>query len=212
MALPLFLMIVMLIGFRKGFKVHYIGAILLCSVMIFVGIAVGSKTINTKLTHAYENTQAYFDDSNNAVKGSAGTRLEMWKAAIIIHKQQPYFGVGLENYEQHKNQLIKQGKINQSVEIYAHPHSEYFSILAEQGLIGLLSYLLALFYFIYYFLRDYGNNLFASFAGFSLVGGFMIFGFTEPYLRYQSATVFFLLLLVILAAYKSVGLPDEERF
>lgn len=210
MAVPLFLLIVIFIGLHKGFKVHHIGTLIVASVLVFAGIAVSNKNVSSKLTEAYKHTKAYFNDSNNEVKGSAGTRLEMWKAAIIIHKQKPYFGVGLENYKQHKNQLIKQEKINQSVEIYAHPHSEYFSILAEQGLIGLLSYLLAFLYFIYYFLRAYGKNLFASFAGLSLVGSFMIFGLTEPYLRYQSATVFFLVFLVILAAYKSVGLPDDE--
>ena len=72
---------------------------------------------------------------------SSGARLEMWKAAFEVIKENPIFGVGEDNYAKHQQKLIDQGKIDKSVGDFLHPHGEYITSLVEQGAIGLLAFI-----------------------------------------------------------------------
>ncbi|GEM_PF-2925158 len=81
---------------------------------------------------------------------SVGTRLHMWRAATRIFLESPWFGAGLGSYEAKSQQLYERDEAH-FFAVYSHPHSEYFSVLATRGLLGLASlgllFLVPLLYF-----------------------------------------------------------------
>lgn len=74
-----------------------------------------------------------------------GDRIPLWKAAISMWQDFPIFGVGIRKY----NDLMltyepSPGSISRNLD---HAHSTYLQILAEMGVIGLLSFLYLFFIF-----------------------------------------------------------------
>lgn len=80
---------------------------------------------------------------------SNSDRIFMWKAAVEMFKSNPLFGVGLGNfyifYPQYRSSWAD--LMNTSA------HSNYFQILAELGIIGLISYLITLIVPYWYLLK-----------------------------------------------------------
>lgn len=76
-----------------------------------------------------------FDFKNN---NSNLTRINLWRGAILIFKNNPVNGIGLNNFSEIiKNDLYYKAPM-MSV---AHAHNNYFQLLAETGFIGVLSFL-----------------------------------------------------------------------
>lgn len=109
---------------------------------ILVAYLIPQTHVKTRIDKAIDNVSAWVETGQSYT--SSGARLEMWKAAYEIIQSNPIIGVGEGNYAQHKQVLINQGKIDQSVEQFNHPHGEYISNLVEQGVVGLLAFLMVL--------------------------------------------------------------------
>ncbi|HET7396329.1 MAG TPA: O-antigen ligase family protein [Gammaproteobacteria bacterium] len=115
--------------------------------------------------------------------GSAGQRLEMWRAAWHIFKQHPLFGAGTGSFMAEVGKLARTGDISPSVIGYDHPHNDYLNALSSQGLLGLISYLLVMGYPFLLFYRalwsDDDKVRSAGFCGVVMIAGLLIFGLTE---------------------------------
>jgi len=81
---------------------------------------------------------------NGQANTSAGARLEMWEASFGVIKENLIIGVGEDNYAKHQEKLVDQGEVDKFVGNFSHPHGEYITSLVEQGLIGLLAFLMVL--------------------------------------------------------------------
>lgn len=74
---------------------------------------------------------------------STGIRLELWRRTLPIIAAAPVFGHGLSQWAPLYRQSIE-GLPNFNAFLMGHPHQEMLLILAEQGMAGLLIYLLLL--------------------------------------------------------------------
>jgi len=112
-------------------------------------LAIPQSGMSDRMKLAIDGAKEYitnYDKNVDTSKGlSATTRLEMWRSAIHISKENLLFGVGENNYKKHTLDLINQGVIGDYIKQYNHPHGQYLSTLVQQGLVGLFS-LLWLFY------------------------------------------------------------------
>jgi O-antigen ligase len=72
---------------------------------------------------------------------SMGIRMIMWKNTLELIKTRPLFGCGTGGFEAGYRRIAagKEGLLGQAV---GDPHNQFFRILAEQGLLGLLVFLL----------------------------------------------------------------------
>ncbi|MCQ9205432.1 MAG: O-antigen ligase family protein, partial [Omnitrophica bacterium] len=68
-------------------------------------------------------------------KGGDATRFEMWKSALTMFKESPFFGKGLGTFMDYLSQHTHLG--------YQYAHNCYLQILAETGILGLFSFLWA---------------------------------------------------------------------
>jgi len=83
---------------------------------------------------------------------SSGIRLELWRRTLPMIASAPIFGHGLHQWEPLYRQSIADMP-NRQAFMMGHPHQEMLLILAEQGIAGLLVYLLLLGALARYILR-----------------------------------------------------------
>lgn len=86
-------------------------------------------------------------------RSSIGERFELWKAALIMIREEPLTGVGLGNYPQRLRELVAAGRIDPQVAHHGHAHNEYLHWFATGGIAGLLALCAGLFAPLAYFLR-----------------------------------------------------------
>jgi len=94
-------------------------------------------------------------------------RYKIWNTAFLAWKNNPVFGVGLKNYSQIsedkiKGWLAKEGKTYDKNKYYpyAHGHSLFFNVLAEQGFVGagVIFTVLIYFSFLLYKYKPYATD------------------------------------------------------
>jgi len=71
-------------------------------------------------------------------RGSTGTRMELWKGALLIFKESPLLGVGTGNFESHINELIREGKLK-DIPVKMHAHNIFLQALATRGTVGIIT-------------------------------------------------------------------------
>jgi O-antigen ligase len=114
-------------------------------VLSFVTVCVAVFNFNNdfvanRVQSGLKEAQDYFSTSSPASisHGSVGTRLEMWKASILIANENPFLGVGWRNFSLSTKPFVDQGLVSASVSHHPHPHNMYLEFLVTTGLCGLL--------------------------------------------------------------------------
>jgi len=135
---------------------------------------------------------------------SSGARLEMWKASYEIIKENPMIGVGKGNYKEYVQVLVGQGKVDEFVARFNHPHNEYIANFLELGIVGLLALILVFLSPISYFLNTIKHHAFdqqermLAVAGLILVLHYSFYSLTAGVFAHQSTTLFYSIFLVII--------------
>jgi O-antigen ligase len=116
---------------------------------------------------------------------SVGVRFEMWKLAIYMFQDKPYFGAGRHSSSGIKKELVASGKIVPRAATFSHSHNVFFDALGYRGGVGLLLQLMIYFVPLVLFLKkvkEHKNNwdikLYAL-AGSLIPISYMLFGLTE---------------------------------
>ena len=179
-----------------------LSAVLSMIILFYSAYLIPQTGVKNRIDSAVENTTSWVQ--NGHANTSSGARLEMWKASFEVIKENPIIGVGEDNYAKHQKRLIEQGKIDKFAGNFRHPHGEYITSLVEQGLIGLLAFLLVLFTPIMFFFNIIKRNLFnyqerVLTASGMLVGlHYLFYSFTSGVFDHQSTTLFYVVFMVII--------------
>jgi O-antigen ligase len=158
--------------------------------------------VKNKIYEAVTNITSWVQ--NGQANTSSGARLEMWRASFEVIKENPIFGVGEDNYAEHQQKLIDQGKIDKSVGGFLHPHGEYITSLVEQGGIGLLAFILILFAPIKYLLSHTRSELYEHenkpliASGLIVVLHYLFYSFTSGVFDHQSTALFYAVFIAII--------------
>ncbi len=117
---------------------------------------------------------------------SGSLRRHMWIHAFEQFKSNPLLGVGTGNYKEVKNSAIKSesgeelGYLNNELLRFNQAHSQYLTILAENGIVG---FILLIFMFgstfLYFLFEHFKTRSIFSLAGLLLITLFGLFGVTE---------------------------------
>ncbi len=187
--------------FIKDIKLlrNRIKILLIIGLIGVVYVLSGSSVVNRTQT-AINNVESYFQ--NDKATTSSGIRLELWKAAIIIAKDNPVFGVGEDQYLELKKDLIMRGELKSSILNYGHSHNAYMYALVRRGGVGLGFLLLLLTYPIFIAhreLRSEGNKARASSTSLMVFGLFFIFAnLTQVLFAHNSGMIMYTGLLILL--------------
>jgi len=111
-----------------------------------------SSVTKQQVHRGVDEVRIYLSDPDplrSSSHGSVGTRLEMWRASLIIARDYWLTGVGWRAFPESARGYAERGEINPLATHHPHPHNTYLEFLVSYGLIG-LGLLLA--FYVYGFL------------------------------------------------------------
>jgi O-antigen ligase len=135
---------------------------------------------------------------------STGMRLELWRASLHLWLTHPVLGVGRGSLQGALDGLAAQGLTSRAI-VNPHAHNDFFSVLAEMGVIGVGA--LALLYAgaWTYFWRERHcadpDTATAAWLGLSLTGATILFGLSIDVLTLVMNTAFYALTATTLLAW-----------
>ena len=115
-------------------------SISLLTAVLYAAYQAPQLPVKSRVDAAVNNVIAYYQEDQ--VNTSSGFRLEMWKAAWLMTQDSNFLGVGEAQYHANLIKLIKESKVDERLDYFSAPHSQYFNSLVEQGAIGLFSLML----------------------------------------------------------------------
>ena len=206
LALPfLFLLVVWYASNRLKQKVTLLGLTL---ILLIVGSLYFTPQtgVQNSITDSLTNLDQYLDsqDVNDETRNtSVGIRLEMWKAAWIIFKENPVVGGGWGDYMSKVQVLVDNGVVNKGAAKFYHPHNQFMSALAKGGLLGFLAISILFIFPAIIFYRSISHNASVgtqgvALAGLTLVVGYVCFSLTESILERSRSIIFFSFYLAVL--------------
>lgn len=156
--------------------------------------------------------------SPNSATGAVRERLEMWRTALRAFREHPWSGLGVNQFGDYSQAQVAQGKANESIAKYQHPHSEYLEALSTLGIAGGITIVLIFALPLGFFLRRCGDacervGTQAS-AGAGLVVIYALSAFTDNVFYRpmpQSLYMFFVLGLMLSIAYQQLRPTDATR-
>ncbi len=181
------------------------------------------KVVQQRWEKTTVELQRYF--AGDWEESSIGERFELWRGAIIMIKQEPLTGIGLNNYNPGLRQLVSQGILDPQIAHHGHAHNELLMWWATGGILGLIGVTAALLGPLIYFVRRVsqasrvaaasGENASSptnrryracAVAGSLLTTLTFIFSLFDPIFYVQFATICYALAVVTL-----MGLTEASR-
>ncbi|MEH6625784.1 MAG: O-antigen ligase family protein [Motiliproteus sp.] len=154
-----------------------------------------NSLVQGKVDRAVSTTQSYF--SEGKIEGSAGSRFEMWRGAWTMFVENPWIGVGKENYRPEAERMKAEGRFH--TDIYDHPHNDMFNLLAELGIIGGLAMVLLYGLLIRFFAHWRHIDPQLACAGLLLTFGYIDFSLTQAMFEHNISTSFLALNVAAIA-------------
>jgi O-antigen ligase len=139
-----------------------------------------------------------------AVDTSTGLRIHLWRASVLLYERHPLFGVGRGGLESALGNLATHGEAPKAI-VNGRAHSEFFSVLAEMGSVGVAALLLLYLATLKPFWQNRRSSdpdiATAAHLGLALVGSTILFGLTIDVLTLVMNSAFFALTVATLSAW-----------
>lgn len=139
---------------------------------------------------------------------SVGLRLEMWKAALLLGAENPFTGIGPDNFRSSKNQLIEDGKIDAIVAPFGHAHNDFLTLFAEAGVLGFFSLVFFYGFTAFYAWQQRQRQPALAITGLLLGVGFALFGLSQAMLTHNLSTTFVVFMAAIILG--ALQRPDNQ--
>lgn len=164
--------------------------------------------VESKLNTTVSNIQLYLnsDVDSSDRQTSIGVRLESWKAAWYIFLDNPLIGVGWGSFQDNAKLFVDKGVIHKSATIFAHPHNQYLSALANGGIVVGVGIILLFFVPMRMFYKacdpqnKNADSRRIALAGLVFMVGFAIFNLSESFLERSRTVSFFIFYLAVFMA------------
>jgi O-antigen ligase len=185
----------------KLLKYLLIGGIVIFSIIKF-------SSINLRVFDRLIN-----DDDNH--------RTELKQNAILMYKEKPIFGMGLNTYNQYSFDIGFRLQLNGATEngVWTyHAHNVYYQLLGETGIIGIIIILIALLTPIYHGLMLLRKNKISDSTKKILIISlyiqilFVIYGYTgNTFYYYQQILIYFIALSITNLLINKEGVKNEKN-
>lgn len=155
-------------------------------------------TVVTKnITNYYYNQDA---EKHAVITTSAYERMSLWKKTILIIKDNPFLGVGLENWKFEYPKYSLNGLIRCEIKNvnFLSPHNDYLWIASETGIVGFLLYFTFIFLLVWNAIKNSKlNNWIKNAALLSVIALTTNMLFDFPHQTIAHMIVFFISLGII---------------
>ncbi len=128
----------------KKYILKLIGVITLAT-----GFLYGSAIVLHKPTSdRFEQTLGLFSNDYDSINLATSARLPIWETAYAAFKASPINGIGPRGFRHAYQDYVPKDKYYQHPQGSTHPHLFILEIMTETGVIGLLAYLILLFFLV----------------------------------------------------------------
>jgi hypothetical protein len=162
----------------------------------------GMRTQVEEFITAYQR-YIHLDDPNS---GSMVQRFEYWRTSLMIIRQNPFFGVGTGDLPKAFEEQYQNMDSNLAVQYRLRSHNQYLSITVAFGFIGLIWFMVAMFY-PGIRSRSYKNYFYVVFW---II--FMLSMLTEDTIESQEGVTFYVLFTALLLLGRDKQEPSESLF
>ncbi len=193
MWIGLFVVVVLLVGWRRAWRVLPAVALL---VAVVVGVVLAKPEVAQRVA-ALRHGETYFD---------VGQRTEIWRSAVRLWLDHPWLGIGPRTFRLYSGATGDPNRARYGVpEGVTQAHNIWLQAAAEMGTLGLLAmaaWVVAISIWLVRHRTSFGEGaLGAAWAG--AVGGLaatLVGGMTEPAIGYEHAILLMGLLGIVLGA------------
>lgn len=201
LAIPLLLIFMAILNFKKLSLIKLVGVPIISFAIATLAYSVSEgvqKRVNYTINEFSYITQGQIEKSH-----SSGGRLQLWKAASYAFISSPLTGLPYADREELNRQLHSDGEVTKWVLTVGrgHAHSQYFEMLASNGIWGITSiiaiFLIPLSIFAHHYLKTTSPIAFTAAV---FVAGFMIYGLTEAPLQANLIGTFYGFMLALFFA------------
>lgn len=180
----------------KTFLISICGIV---SVAIIVAFAIPSTRVIERINMAENEIRAYIEKNNGST--SVGARFDMWKSALLMAKEKPLLGWGIEGVSQERKNQAKQKIISQYASQFSHAHNQFFDDLSKRGILGLLSLLGVLFIPITFFFKHAKSKIAevktVAVLGVVHVMSVIFYCVSQGFFIHNSGSIFYFFLVVV---------------
>lgn len=146
--------------------------------LVIGGVSFGE--VAKRYDHAVNDISLYQDGNVNS---SVGGRFYIWKASWLMIKENPIFGVGMDNFQSKIDEYVNDGEILKQSQYFPHAHNEFINSLVMKGIVGLAAYLFFLFSPLFFIKKKWVSD-FHSVLLVSVISSYFIFALTDVPLMY----------------------------
>jgi O-antigen ligase len=142
---------------------------------IILGVAILAVVV-ILVVDKNKTIQTHLANTTNIKEGNNFHRLNLWKKSLSLAQQHPILGVGAGNWRIEILQYDMQVTTNKGRIMPDRAHNDYLQVLAENGIIGLLSLLLLFAFLLYFSVKtikkadNFRDSFFILILFFALVG------------------------------------------
>jgi len=164
--------------------------------------------IEPRVTIAVKQFQEYF--TGDSYKTSVGYRLETYKGALLVLKENPVYGVGLGHRAKAFDDLESRGLLR-DLSMIKNAHNQILEDGIDKGLLGIASYLTFMFFLLIHFYKRLTKSPTHA-VGLILMVGFAAFGLTNITFTHGTFNTFFIAMVTIALLPKlSSSTPVEQQ-
>jgi O-antigen ligase len=196
------------IFFRLGHVMpgRRVRAVLLASFALVAGACfVPALGLQDRMVQGVDDVRAW-DDGGSKVT-NVGIRLELWKGAGMLIRENPVFGIEPNLVKPGFRRLIAQGRLDPVVLTMPHLHNAVLQALVTGGIFGLFAWLGVMLMPLVYFTRRLkaggaGAPQFTpALAGVLVVVSYLCFGLTEVIFWSMKGCLFYALMVFLLVGF-----------
>jgi len=182
---------------------------LVAIIIVLAGTSfVGWGKIEPRVTIAVKEFQEYF--AGESYQTSVGYRLETYKGALLVLKENPLYGVGLGHRAKAFDDLESRGLLR-DLSYILNTHNQILEDGIHKGIIGIVIYLALMFFLLIHFYKRLTKSPTHA-VGLILMVGFAAFGLTNITFTHGTFNTFFIAMVTIALLPKlSSSTPVEQQ-
>lgn len=217
LAAPL-LVIITFFNFKRYFRAFHVFLVIVAGLVcaLVISMTFDESVLFSRLSEAGSAVKKYFDggdelgSSSDGAFISIGGRLEMYRVAFDIIKDNPFFGAGPGRYQKEVRKKIEAGAADKGIGIYQYPHNDYLTVATCCGIPGLVLFVLTAYLLPLYIIyacsgKNIRKPLFC--AGMVVIAGYMIFSVSNSTLFKNVRLHYYYLMIASIA----VSLKSEQE-
>lgn len=178
-AIPALLLVVIVSARRIKAPLRWPLLVALVAAMGLLGYA--SDVVMNRWQDAVQGLRGFAGGQD--VNTPVGFRLQLWRGSLLLFAEQPWVGIGPENWKASVAELSRGGELTPQAASFDHSHNDVLYAAATLGIPGLLAVLALYFVPAVYFLRNIRHTdesaRVAAALGLAVVTGFFLYGLTE---------------------------------